>query len=126
MSNKIAVELDNIVSHINTLRDEIVQLEEDNEKLNDDLQLLDKERDDGYKSFNTDTHILINRDELDSLKSYLYEINSSAGYASDECCTAESSAEDARRSVDNMLDEVRDAQSLLKEILNKGDDNENK
>ena len=71
MSNKIAVELDNIVSHINTLRDEIVQLEEDNEKLNDDLQLLEKERDNGYKSFNTDTHILINRDELDSLKSYL-------------------------------------------------------
>ena len=38
---------------------------------------------------------------------YLDEIKSSAGYAADECCTAESSAEDARRTVDNMLDEVR-------------------
>ena len=37
MSNKIAVELNNIVAHINTLRDEIVQLEEDNEKLNNCL-----------------------------------------------------------------------------------------
>ena len=57
MRNKITEGLDNLVSRIQQYRDEIEQVEKDNNKLNEDLQALEKERDEGYKSFNTDTHI---------------------------------------------------------------------
>ena len=40
----------------------VEQKEKDNEKLNKDNQRLEKERAEGWKKFDTDTHILMNRE----------------------------------------------------------------
>ena len=45
----------------------VEQMEKDNEKLNEDIQKLEKEKAEGWRKFNTDTHILMDRKELDNL-----------------------------------------------------------
>ena len=120
----VTVELDNIVGCINRMKDDIEQLEQDNKKLNKDLQALEKERGEAYKSFNTETHILVDRDELDNLNNVLEEVKMYAGYAYDECQQAENQTEEARGSCESSQDEAREAVKRLNEIITKGDDNE--
>ena len=125
----VTVELDNIVGCINRMKDDIEQLEEDNKKLNEDLQVLEKERDEGYKSFNTDTHILIERDALKSIREDLMEAQSSSSYALDEAGQAESCAEDAKGSAELAGDHIRYSVDKIDEVIqqadkDKGDDNE--
>ena len=125
----VTVELDNIVGCINRMKDDIEQLEEDNKKLNEDLQVLEKERDEGYKSFNTDTHILIERDALESIREDLVEAQSSSSYALDEAGQAESCAEDAKGSAELAGDHIRYSVDKIDEVIqhadkNKGADNE--
>ena len=129
MRNEITVGLDNLVSTIQQYRDEIEQVEKDNNKLNEDLQALEKERDEGYKSFNTDTHILIERDVLTSIRDDLEEAKSSASYALDEARGAVSCAEDAGGSAELAEDHCRYAMDKIDETIeqankNKGDNNE--
>ena len=127
MRNKITEGLDNLVSRIQQYRDEIEQVEKDNNKLNEDLQALEKERDEGYKSFNTDTHILIERDVLKSIKEDLVEAKSSASYAVDEANSAESCAEEAKGSAELAEDHCRYAMDKIDETIeqaDKGDNNE--
>ena len=123
----VTVELDNIVGCINRMKDDIEQLEKDNKKLNEDLQALEKERDEGYKSFNTDTHILIERDVLTSIRDDLQEAKTSANYAIDEAGTAQSCAEEARGSAELAEDHCRYAMDKIDETIqqaDKGDNNE--
>ena len=127
MRNKITEGLDNLVSRIQQYRDEIEQVEKDNNKLNEDLQALEKERDEGYKSFNTDTHILIERDVLKSIKDDLQEAKTSANYAVDEANSAESCAEEAKGSAELAEDHCRYAMDKIDETIeqaDKGDNNE--
>ena len=127
MRNKITEGLDNLVSRIQQYRDEIEQVEKDNNKLNEDLQALEKERDEGYKSFNTDTHILIERDVLKSIKDDLQEAKTSANYAVDEANSAESCAEEAKGSAEIAEDNCRYAMDKIDETIeqaDKGDNNE--
>ena len=127
MRNKITEGLDNLVSRIQQYRDEIEQVEKDNNKLNEDLQALEKERDEGYKSFNTDTHILIERDVLKSIKDELQEAKTSANYAVDEANSAESCAEEAKGSAEIAEDNCRYAMDKIDETIeqaDKGDNNE--
>ena len=127
MRNKITEGLDNLVSRIQQYRDEIEQVEKDNNKLNEDLQALEKERDEGYKSFNTDTHILIERDVLQSIRDDLQEAKTSANYAVDEANSAESCAEEAKGSAELAEDHCRYAMDKIDETIeqaDKGDNNE--
>ena len=127
MRNKITEGLDNLVSRIQQYRDEIEQVEKDNNKLNEDLQALEKERDEGYKSFNTDTHILIERDVLQSIRDDLQEAKGSASYALDEARGAVSCAEDAAGSAELSEDHCRYAMDKIDETIeqaDKGDNNE--
>ena len=127
MRNKITEGLDNLVSRIQQYRDEIEQVEKDNNKLNEDLQALEKERDEGYKSFNTDTHILIERDVLQSIRDDLQEAKTSANYAVDEAGTAQSCAEEAKGSAERAEDHCRYAMDKIDETIeqaDKGDNNE--
>ena len=125
----VTVELDNIVGCINRMKDDIEQLEQDNKKLNEDLQALEKQRDEGYESFNTDTHILIERDVLKSIRYDLEEAKNSANYAVDEANGAESCAEDAKGSAELAEDHIRYSMDKIDEVIqqadkDKGDDNE--
>ena len=127
MRNKITEGLDNLVSRIQQYRDEIEQVEKYNNKLNEDLQALEKEKDEGYKSFNTDTHILIERDVLKSIKDDLQEAKTSANYAVDEAGTAQSCAEEAKGSAELAEDHCRYAMDKIDETIeqaDKGDNNE--
>lgn len=127
MRNKITEGLDNLVLTIQKYKDEIEQVEKNNNKLNEDLQALEKERDEGYKSFNTDTHILIERDVLTSIRDDLQEAKTSANYAIDEAGSAQSCAEEARGSAELAEDHCRYAMDKIDETIeqaDKGDNNE--
>ena len=127
MRNEITQGLDNLVSRIQQYRDEVEQVEKNNNKLNEDLKALEKERDEGYKSFNTDTHILIERDVLTSIKEDLEEAKSNASYALDEARGAVSCAEDAGGSAELAEDHCRYAIDKIDETIeqaDKGDNNE--
>lgn len=126
MRNEITVGLDNLVSTIQQYRDEIEQVEKDNNKLNEDLQALEKERDEGYKSFNTDTHILIERDVLQSIRDDLQEAKGSASYALDEARGAVSCAEDAGGSAELAEDHCRYAINKIDETIEQAHSNKNK
>ena len=95
--------------------------------IRDSLQALEKERDKGYKSFNTDTHILIERDVLTSIRDDLQEAKTSANYAIDEAGSAQSCAEEARGSAELAEDHCRYAMDKIDETIeqaDKGDNNE--
>ena len=127
MNNKIITGFDGIISDLNRFRDDIEQLEKDNDKLNDDLRTLEKEKDDAYKSFNTETHILVEVDALNSIKDDLMEAKSSANYALEEASGAVSCAEDASGSADQAVDHARYGIDKIEELIekaNKGDNNE--
>ena len=129
MRNEITEGLNNLVLTIQQYRDEVEQVEKDNNKLNENLQALEKERDEGYESFNTDTHILIERDALKSIREDLMEAKSSSSYAIDEASNAESCAEDARGSAELAGDHIRYGVDKIDELIeqadkDKGDNNE--
>ena len=122
-------QLDDIVLSLNRLKDEIEQLQKDNKKLNDDILILEKSRDEAYKSFNTDTHILVSRDSLDSIREDLIEAKSSANYAYEEARSAEHGMEEARSSAESAEDYARYGLDKIDEIIQeadkeKGDSNE--
>ena len=82
-----------LTENLTTLISKITQMEKDNTKLNEDIRAIEKEKEEGYKTFNTETHILLKRDDLDELMSNLDTLT----------CTA-----------DDALDEIESAQSRLK------------
>lgn len=110
-------ELDRIVSSLNRLKDNIEQLQNDNKKLNEDIQVLEKSRDEAYKSFNTETHILIKRSDLSAIRDDIDEAKSSANYAYEECRTASSCAEEAQGSCENAEDYAKSASNLIDELI---------
>ena len=117
-------QLDDIVGSLNRLKDDIDQLQKDNKKLNDDILILENSRDEGYKSFNTETHILISRDSLKRIKEDLMEAKSSANYAYDEARSAESNIEEARSSAESAEDYVRYGLDKIDEIIENADKEE--
>ena len=117
MRNEITEGLNNLVLTIQQYRDEVEQVEKDNNKLNENLQALEKERDEGYESFNTDTHILVKRETLESVKStarQAKEYVSDAKYETDEIT---SYAQNAYNQVEYAEDYMDDLESLLTDIL---------
>ena len=122
-------QLDDIVLSLNRLKDNIEQLQKDNKKLNDDILILEKERDEAYKSFNTDTHILVNIHSLNDIRENLEEAKSSANYAYDEARDAERCSEEARGSAENAEDYARYGLDKIDKLIaeadkGKGDSNE--
>ena len=122
-------QLDDIVLSLNRLKDDIEQLQKDNKKLNDDILILEKERDEAYKSFNTDTHILVNIHSLNDIRENLEEAKSSSNYAYDEARSAESCAEECRSAAENAEDYARYGLDKIDKLIaeadkGKGDNNE--
>ena len=110
-------ELDRIVDRLNGLKDDIEQLQNDNKKLNDDLQVLEKSRDEAYKSFNTETHILVDRSDLKRIYEDISEAKTYANYACDESRSASSCAEEAQGSAESAEDYAKSAKNLIDEII---------
>ena len=96
---------------------EIEQMEENNKTLKEDLEVLEKEKAEGYSKFDTDTHILIEREKLSELKSSLEEVYCSCDSVSDEASNMESYANEVYNGAGYARDEVQDAQRKLEKLL---------
>ena len=96
-----------LTENLTTLISKITQMEKDNTKLNEDIRAIEKEKAEGYKTFNTDTHILLKRDDLDEVMSDIESLESTADTARDEASSAQSNAEEAEYSAGTLRDDAR-------------------
>lgn len=109
--------LDNIVVSIQRYRDSIIQLQRNNKKLNDDITALEKDKELAYVSFNTDTHVLVDKSLLESIVEDLEEAKDSAYSASEEADSAKTSADDAEYSARQAEDLTRGGILRIETIL---------
>jgi predicted nucleic acid-binding Zn-ribbon protein len=110
MQNKLTETLTSFIS-------EITQMERNNAKLNEDIRELEKEKEKGYKSFNTETHILVEKRVLDNLLSNVSDLRHNARYTLEEIDTAERSINDARYNADDVRDSARNIVSDIEDLL---------
>ena len=101
--NALINELENVDNKIKRLEDENLELQ--------------KLVDDGFNSFNTETHCLVERDELDGIIGYLdeistYDIEENIGQARSYCEEAEYSINDVTTYRD---DAVKHLERILKD-----------
>ena len=96
---------------------EIEQMEKDNENLTEDLVLLEKEKADAYKNFDTDTHVLVEKESLKTLDGMLGDAYNSCDNLDDEARCVKGQAEEVAYSAGYARDEVRDAQDELRKLL---------
>ena len=99
----------------------VEQMEKDNEKLNEDIQRLEKEKAEGWKKFDTDTHILMDREELSDIVGRIddidYNISDIESYAEEAYSAAESAnnyAYDAKTEFNQLRSDFEDIISPAK------------
>ena len=110
MQNKLTETLTSFIS-------QITQMEMDNKKLNEDIRELEKEKVEGYKSFNTETHVLVEREALQNAIDVADELSSNAMYTRDYIESAENNINDARYNSDDIVDSARDVRRDLEKLL---------
>ena len=116
--------VNSLTENLTTLISKITQMEKDNTKLNEDIRAIEKEKEEGYKTFNTDTHILLKRDDLDDLIASLDSLECTADTANDEISSAQSSADDAQYTARNAYDEARECRRDLETLMLKAEEEE--
>ena len=57
----------NLTETLTSFISQITQMEKDNTKLNEDIRAIEKEKEEGYKTFNTETHILVEREKIETI-----------------------------------------------------------
>ena len=103
-------ELEGIDNRIRN-KDEVIK------KVQEENEYLQKQIDEGFKSFNTETHCLVERDKLDEIISQLnevstYDVEENIGQARSYCEEAEYSLGDITSYRD---DAVREIEKILKD-----------
>ena len=116
--------MNNLTKTLNGLISNITQMELDNTKLNEDIRELEKEKEAGYKTFNTETHVLIKRDDLDDLLTSLDNLTYTTSNVNDEVEEAQSRAEEASYSARNAYDEARECFRDLEKMVDEADKKE--
>ena len=96
---------------------EITQMEKDNKKLNEDIRELEKEKAEGYKTFNTETHILLEKDKLEEILSDLDTLADNTNDANDECQQAQSYVEEAEYGTKSCYNNARRLTSELEQLI---------
>ena len=109
--------MQNITENLTKLISQITQMEKDNLKLNEDIREIEKEKAEGYKTFNTETHILVEREKLESVIDIADEIYSNSDYTGDEIDRAQSAINDAKYNSDDIGSQARDVSRDLEAIL---------
>ena len=108
-----------IIDKLTGLISDVTQLEQDNKTLNEQLLNLENEIKEGYKSFDTETHILVEREFLKNVCGAADDVSGSSQQASDEVRGVSSCADEARYLVDDAAQSaqniVDDIETLLKE-----------
>lgn len=118
MEHKLTLAFADVITSLQGYKDKFEEIESNNKKLNDDILALEKEKSVGYTSFNTETHILVEKDALNCIKSDLEDARSSASYASEEASSGETCMEEARGSADSAEDSARYGIDKIDEIFN--------
>jgi chromosome segregation ATPase len=102
---------------------EIEQMEKDNEKLTEDIQQLEKEKTDGYSKFNTETHALIEREDLKYLVSQIEEAESDISSAENASEYMYSQSEEVNNNCEYARRAVEKASKTIYDMLgDKGDE----
>ena len=109
--------MSNIKDRFTNFLSEVEQLESDNKKLNEDILALEKEKEAGYKTFNTDTHVLVSKDTLRDIQSEVSDAVSEASYAQEEAESAYSYADNACSNAQNAKDSCDSVERSLDKIL---------
>ena len=109
--------MQNLTDTLTKLISEITQMEQDNKKLNEDIRAIEIEKKEGYKKFDTDTHILVERKFLEDIAETAYEVSSSADSARENAESAESYVSDAGYSARDARDSANDIENDIKQIL---------
>ena len=111
--------MNNLTETLTSFISQITQMEKDNKKLNEDIRELEKEKEAGYKAFNTTTHILLKRDDLDDLIASLDSLECTADTAKDEIESTQSRCDDASYTARNAYDEARECRRDLENLIAK-------
>ena len=111
------VEKTNLIETLTSFISEITQMEKDNKKLNEDIRELEKEKAEGYKKFNTDTHILLEKDKLDEILSNLESLKDESSRADDDCQQAQSHIDDAQYSTRDCYDNAKALKREFQELI---------
>ena len=114
------------VEQIQKLESDVEQTQKDNDTLTEDIQKLEIEQREGYKSFNTDTHILIERAEINKMIGKLEDIGYEADNAADSAHQAVSdiekidyyNAENAADGAKNIMHNAQKLTDTLEDLLN--------
>ena len=109
--------MSNIKDRFTNFLSEVEQLESDNKKLNEDILALEKEKEAGYKTFNTDTHVLVSKDALRDIQSEVSDAVSEASYAQEEADSAYSYANNACSYAQNAKDSCDSVERRIDKIL---------
>ena len=109
--------MQNITENLTKLISQITQMEKDNLKLNEDIRAIEKEKAEGYKKFDTDTHILVERKTLQHIADTADEVVCSADSARDDMESAESRIGDAGYSARDARDSANDIENDIKQLL---------
>ena len=107
----------NLTETLTSFISQITQMEKDNTKLNEDIRAIEIEKKEGYKKFDTDTHILVERKFLEDIADTAYEVRSSADSAKENAESAESYISDADYSARDARDSANDIENDIKQIL---------
>ena len=104
------------------LKDKLNALLEEIEVTDNRVEFLEKENkelqalvDEGFKSFNTDTHCLLERDKLDDIITSLEDI--STYEIEDNISQAKGYCEEAEYALDSITDERNEAVRIVRKIL---------
>ena len=120
--------MQNITENLTKLISQITQMEKDNLKLNEDIRAIEKEKEEGYKKFDTDTHILVEKEVLnnivDKMEAIECDSDSSVGYCEtieDEVSNAKYYAEECSREAYNVRDKLQEILKPKEEETEKSD-----
>ena len=114
------------VEQIQKLESDVEQTQKDNDTLTEDIQKLEIEQREGYKSFKTDTHILIERAEINKMIGKLEDIGFDADSAADNANRAREEMENvdyytAQEAYEGRKSIMRDTEKItntLQDLLN--------
>ena len=116
----------NIVEQLTGFISEVTQLERDNKILNEQLLELENEKSEGYKSFNTKTHVLLKREDLNDLLTALDNLTYTTSNTNDEVQQVQSNADDASYTARNAYDEAKECFKDLESLIVESEDEEDK
>lgn len=116
--------MSNIKDRFTNFLSEVEQLESDNKKLNDDILALEKdiialkeEKENGYKTFNTNTHVLVSIDRLTDIADDIAAASSDASYAQEEAESAYNSADNASSNAHSVTEYCDTAEANVNELI---------